>query len=198
MACPVSNYQRRKIPSRSTSFPNTCYRWTSGATWPGSGEIDIMEAVNENKAAEFTIHTGPGCTVADGVFSGKMTTSNCDVAAEGQLPNVGCNIVGDDSASFGTGFNSGGGGVYAMEWTSDAISMWFFPRGKIPTDIDGSNPDPTSWSKPMAQFKGACDIDQAIQDQHIVSSSSAVFFFLSSLGSTLILFPTGFGHVFLR
>lgn len=134
-----------------------------------------MEGVNEKEFAEFTIHTGPGCSVADGLFSGEMTTSDCDVEAEGQEPNVGCNVIGENPQSFGTAFNNNQGGVYAMEWTSDHISMWFFPRGKIPTDVDGKNPDPTTWGKPMAQFKGACDIDQAIDEQHIVSYRSLIF-----------------------
>ena len=135
-----------------------------------------MEGVNENEAAEFTIHTGPGCSIADdGMFSGTMTTSDCDVEAAGQLPNVGCNIVGDSPQTFGAPFNSNGGGVYAMEWTSEAISMWFFPRGKIPTDVDGGKPDPTSWGKPVARFQGGCDIDQSITEQRIVSLSTASF-----------------------
>jgi hypothetical protein len=159
-----------------------------------------MEGVNEGASAEFTIHTGPGCSVEQGLFSGSMTTSNCDVNAVGQLPNEGCNIVGEDPASFGNPFNSNGGGVYAMEWTSDAISMWFFPRGKIPTDVDGNNPDPTSWGKPIAQFQGACDIDQVIQDQHIVSSLGA---FLSPFIAVQLRKPilthylTGFGYLLL-
>lgn len=161
---------------RQFQGPNAIYSWTAGATWPGSGEIDIMEGVNENDAAEFTIHSGPGCSVGDGEFSGKMTTSDCDVEAEGQLPNEGCNVIGDNPASFGKNFNSNDGGVYAMEWTSDAISMWFFPRGKIPTDVDGNNPDPSTWGKPMAQFKGACDIDQTVDEQHLVSSSACLIF----------------------
>lgn len=175
MACVVSILPETLV-LRQFQGPNAIYSWTAGATWPGSGEIDIMEGVNENDAAEFTIHSGPGCSVGDGEFSGKMTTSDCDVEAEGQLPNEGCNVIGDNPASFGKNFNSNDGGVYAMEWTSDAISMWFFPRGKIPTDVDGNNPDPTTWGKPMAQFKGACDIDQTVDEQHLVSSSACLIF----------------------
>ena len=58
--------------------------------------------------------------------------------------------------------NENGGGVWAMEWTSELINVWFFSRDAIPDDITNENPDPCSWGTPTADFEsqyGECDID---------------------------------------
>lgn len=116
-----------------------------------------------------TLHTGAGCSIDQSGFSGKLSTSNCDVNAPGQANNAGCGIDLASSQSYGTGFNSNGGGVYATEWTSEAISIWFFPRGSIPSDINGPNPDPSGWGTPSARFGGSgCDIDSHFKPQQIM------------------------------
>jgi hypothetical protein len=56
------------------------------------------------------------------------------------------------SQSFGTGFNSNGGGVYAMKWDSSGISVYFFARGTVPDDIGAGAPQPTTWGLPMAHW----------------------------------------------
>lgn len=55
-----------------------------------------------------------------------------------------------------------------MEWNSDAISVYFFPRESIPTDALGDNPDTSGWGKPAAKFAGACDIDKKFAEQQII------------------------------
>lgn len=55
-----------------------------------------------------------------------------------------------------------------MQWTSDYIRVWFFPRGAIPSDITNLTPDPASWGLPAADFEGSCVIDQHFQDHKIV------------------------------
>jgi hypothetical protein len=95
-------------------------------------------------------------------------TPNCDVNAPGQYANAGCQISSYNSATFGQGFNANGGGVYATEWTSDAISIFFFPRGAIPGDLSSGNPNPSGWGKPMAKFEGGCNIDQKFQNHNII------------------------------
>lgn len=47
--------------------------------------------------------------------------------------------------SQGDGFNAAGGGIYATEWTSNGISIWFFPRNGIPADLVSGTPSPTGW-----------------------------------------------------
>lgn len=97
-------------------------------------------------------------------FSGQMTAMNCDVNAAGQGQNVGCSIQAPinslstsvDSAgnlpggsvlpTYGTNFNLADSGVYAMEWTIESISIWFFPHtGAIPNDVTSNTPNPSGW-----------------------------------------------------
>lgn len=58
--------------------------------------------------------------------------------------------------------------MYATEWTSSAISIWFFPRSAIPGDIASGKPNPASWGTPLAKFAGNCNIDQHFGNQQIV------------------------------
>ena len=65
----------------------------------------------------------------------------------------GCGIESRNPGSYGSIFNSEGGGLYALEWTIDGIQAWFWNEGSIPSDaLDGSNPDPSSWGIPYANF----------------------------------------------
>ncbi|KAJ9629157.1 hypothetical protein H2204_008946 [Knufia peltigerae] len=143
--------------------------WMLGADWPNNGEIDIIEGVNGQAANNMALHTNAGCSISNtGAFSGSLETDNCDVQAAGQASNTGCSIRSGDDSSFGAGFNSIGGGVFATEWTSEAISIWFFPRGGIPSDITSGSPDPTGWGLPQGQFAGACNIDDKVHNQQLV------------------------------
>lgn len=141
--------------------------WTLGPDWPKGGEIDIFEGVNDQLANLQTLHTGPNCSLSDdgGGFSGNLTHGNCDSSGS---ENTGCQIADYDSNTYGLGFNANGGGVYAMEWTSSCITVWFFPRGSIPTYALGVSPDPSSWGTPAAKFYGDCDFSQSFKDQAIV------------------------------
>ncbi|KAJ9615308.1 hypothetical protein H2200_001383 [Cladophialophora chaetospira] len=143
--------------------------WTVGPNWPSAGEIDIIEGVNSQKANSMALHTGAGCSVSNtGMFSGRVSTPNCDVKASGQPGNAGCAILTGNDESYGDGFNQGSGGVYATEWTSDHISIWFFPRSAIPSDALSSNPNPENWGQPMASFAQGCDIDQYFNNHQII------------------------------
>lgn len=115
-----------------------------------------------------TGHTTDGCSINSSGFSGTLTTSNCYASAPGQAANAGCGITDASATSYGAGFNAANGGVFATEWTSDAISIWFFPRGRIPGNIAGGNPDPGSWGTPSARFAGQCDIDAHFKAMQIV------------------------------
>ena len=48
-----------------------------------------------------------------------------------------------------------------MQWTSDYIRVWFFPRQQIPTDILNLTPNPSNWGPPAANLQGSCNIDQS-------------------------------------
>jgi hypothetical protein len=136
-----------------------------------SGEIDILEGVNDQEVNAMTLHTGPGCAIAttQDAFSGDVTTDDCDVNAADQDKNVGCSIKSTSKQSYGAGLNDNKGGVYATQWTDEAISVYFFPRGEIPEDALGDNPDPTAWGTPAAQFaSSSCDIASIFKQQQIV------------------------------
>jgi len=140
--------------------------WLVGPNWPNAGEIDIIEGVNNQVAVQTTLHTSDGCTQSssNAPFSGTWGTgsngqpcTNCWIDAPNQYSNQGCGIVGA-KGSYGTSFNSQGGGVYAVEWTGDHIQSFYFPRNGIPGDIASSNPNPGGWGKPYAYFAlgGSC------------------------------------------
>jgi len=144
--------------------------WMVGPNWPNGGEIDIIEGVNDQSSNDMTLHTNAGCSISNnGAFTGTMTTPNCDVNAPGQPNNAGCQILTGDTRTYGSGFNANGGGVYATLWDSSAISIYFFPRGQLPSDLQSQNPNPAAWGRPLAQFQGGCDIDAHFQNLQIVS-----------------------------
>lgn len=118
------------------------------------------------------VHTMDGCVVERSDYykdSSVLETDNCYINAPGQGDNQGCAFNDHAPNNFGKPFNEIGGGVYATEWTSDVVNVWFFSRGDIPEDLNGPSPDPTAWGKPNAQFKGTCDFTKLLKEQRFVS-----------------------------
>ncbi|TDL28462.1 glycoside hydrolase family 16 protein [Rickenella mellea] len=133
--------------------------WTLGAStnWPNGGEIDIIEGVHDNAHNQVTWHTLDGCTLtAPGNFTGTLvgqTTCNALINA-----NSGCGITDWSRVSYGEEFDSQGGGIYAMKWDEQGISVWYFYRVSIPQDILDGVPDPTGWTTPSATLSSqSCD-----------------------------------------
>ncbi|KIV79786.1 hypothetical protein PV11_07331 [Exophiala sideris] len=146
--------------------------WTLGPNWPYTGEIDIMEGANLNDYNGVTLHSSPSCSIANNsAMSGVLQTQDCAYYPQGG-GNVGCSISDERSSAYGTTFNQNGGGIYAMQWTSDYIRVWFFSRGAIPSDITNLTPDPASWGVPAANFEGSCVIDQHFQDHKIILNNA--------------------------
>lgn len=145
-------------------------QWMTGPNWPNSGEIDIIEGVNDQSSNSMTLHTTSGCTISKEPMTGSIETTNCDVNAAGQSNNQGCGISAGSGASttYGSGFNAIDGGVYATEWTGTDIKIWFFPRSSVPSDALGANPNPNNWGTPVANFQGDCPIDSHFKDLNIV------------------------------
>jgi len=143
--------------------------WMLGPDWPNNGEIDIIEGVNSNSANLMTMHTNTGCIITNaGTFSGTIQTSNCNVGAQ---DNQGCSIGTSNEATYGAGFNYGSGGVYATEWTSESINIWYFPRFAIPSDIASGNPDPSGWGLAFSTFSGGCDLDSHIDNMIVFDTT---------------------------
>lgn len=125
--------------------------WLVGPDWPSHGEIDIIEGVNTQTNDQATLHTNPGCTMPSGnnSFTGNAISLDCDADANG---NEGCSIMSGSSSSYGANFNNQGGGVYACQWVDNAISVWYFPRSNIPSDITNNQANPANWGTPFANF----------------------------------------------
>jgi hypothetical protein len=144
--------------------------WLFGPNWPAGGEIDILEGVNTQTTNAITLHTSPGCVMTnEGSAAGTvLKDGNCNA----NTAFTGCSQ--STQAPFGDSFNDIGGGVYAMEWTSDHIAVWFFPRSNIPADITSGNPNVASWGSPTARFVGGsgCNISKYFKANNIVINTS--------------------------
>ncbi|KAF8318126.1 WSC-domain-containing protein [Clavulina sp. PMI_390] len=163
--------------------------WTVGPTnWPANGEIDIVEGIHTAIDNQMSIHTAPGCTMpTNGNQTGSLTGSNnCDAAATG---DAGCGVMSTQTGNYGAPYNSAGGGVHisafsqstfaiikltthtnlTVKWDSTGISIWFFQRGSIPSDISIGQPQPTTWGVPAANWPAStCTPSQFFQNHVIV------------------------------
>lgn len=106
------------IDVRTNSRPYITAFWTNGPNWPNTGEIDIIEGVNNYTDNQATIHTGVGCSISSsnstmlGITGTIVGGTDCSAA---QSNNEGCGVRSPSNTSFGSGFNSVDGGVYASE-----------------------------------------------------------------------------------
>ncbi|TVY89385.1 putative endo-1,3(4)-beta-glucanase [Lachnellula willkommii] len=139
--------------------------WSFGPNWPNSGEIDVIEGVNSNHDNLMSLHTSSDCTIAGSGQTGTLQSNNCDGNLNG---NAGCGSTASTDSSYGAPFNAISGGVYATEWTSQYIKIWFFPRSNIPQDIANGVPDPETWGTPQANFQGSCDIDSHFANHNLI------------------------------
>ena len=114
-----------------------------------------------------TLHAGSGCSISNGGQALlQPTSSDCNALANG---NQGCGFKESDTSSYGSGLNSAGGGVFAMEWTADGVRMWRFGKGGAPADALGASPDPSGWGAPKAQWGGGgCNWSGAFANHNLV------------------------------
>ncbi|KDQ58272.1 glycoside hydrolase family 16 protein [Jaapia argillacea MUCL 33604] len=145
--------------------------WEVGANWPNGGEIDILEGVNDVSPNQVTLHTAAGCSVpAQRFMTGTSTGTDCNVATTG---NAGCGVKVNDNRSYGSAFNSNGGGWYAIEKTDDFVKIWFWPRngGGVPGEVSSGSDsiDTTNWGTPSAYFPNAqCNVASHFSPQNII------------------------------
>ncbi|ESZ93101.1 hypothetical protein SBOR_6531 [Sclerotinia borealis F-4128] len=141
--------------------------WSFGPDWPSRGEIDVIEGVNAGTTNQMTLHTSKDCIISNSGSDAGTThvDANCN-AGEGK---TGCGQTTKNTQNYGAGFNANGGGVYAWEWTSSYIAIYFFPRTAIPANIQSGKPDPTTWGTPTAKFAGSgCNIDDHFSEHSII------------------------------
>lgn len=97
---------------------------------------------------------------------------DCSVYANA---NSGCGVADNTGVSYGAPFAANGGGVWATELAATGVSVWFFPRPKVPANLQNSSmiPDPATWGTPSAFFAdSSCSIDQFFGDQQLVINLS--------------------------
>jgi hypothetical protein len=115
------------------------------------------------------LHTDTNCKVDGLGQSNPQAGRDCALDTAG---SAGCDVNEVRTNSFGPGFNANHGGHYVMEWDSDAIKTWFFPRGQsLPPSLTSENPDTSEFGIPAANFKGDCNIDQRFKDQRFICTS---------------------------
>jgi hypothetical protein len=95
-----------------------------------------------------------------------LSNSNCNTGNAG----TGCGVTTTTANAYGTSFNNNGGGVYATQWESSGVYVWFWPHNSVPADITAGAPVTGNWGLPIVAFNGgsACDVDNFFYSQQIV------------------------------
>jgi hypothetical protein len=90
-----------------------------------------MEAVNQATTGNsMTLHTSSDCDMSvKREMVGTASYTDCNNATNS---NAGCGVRGTNS-TYGSEFNSAGGGIMALEWRTEGIRMWQFNRAILPT-----------------------------------------------------------------
>ncbi|GAA5966346.1 hypothetical protein JCM8115_004843 [Rhodotorula mucilaginosa] len=150
--------------------------WTHGPNWPNGGEIDIIEGVHNDKINQLTLHVkDSGCKLSSNPdITGKTVPANVDCNANNN-GNVGCSYAETAAASYGKAFNDAGGGVIALLFSKDAISIWFWSHASktMPQNIEQGSPDMATWGKPSATWpRSSCDIPTYFADQTIIFNTA--------------------------
>lgn len=139
-----------------------------GPNWPAGGEIDIIEGVNTQSTNDITLHTSAGCTINTAGSQGgtSLSNSDCNTGNAG----TGCGVTTTTANAYGSSFNNNGGGVYAMQWESSGVYVWFWPHGSVPADITNGAPVTGNWGLPIVAFNGGsgCTVDDHFYNHQIV------------------------------
>ncbi|KAF8590994.1 glycoside hydrolase family 16 protein [Ramaria rubella] len=161
----------RHMPEGCSTWPAA---WEVGDDWPNNGEVDIVEGVNSVTPNQATLHTSAGCTMPATVSTqtgyGTTVSTDCDANDNN---NAGCGVKSTDPNSFAAGFNSAGGGWYAMERTTTEIRVWFWSRtdGSVPSDVQNAptSIDTSTWGTPFADFPDTdCDLASHFGPNNVV------------------------------
>ncbi|KAH9990988.1 concanavalin A-like lectin/glucanase domain-containing protein [Russula compacta] len=141
--------------------------WSKGPYWPHNGEIDIIEGVNLMGMNQYALHTVPGCSQPRGVWqTGVSGETDCSKPS-------GCVVAETSPNSFGAGFATAGGGVWAAQFDVAGVFIWFWSRPNLPPSIlqatSTSSIDISEWGPPSASYPApACDISRFFTAQQLV------------------------------
>ncbi|KZT19023.1 glycoside hydrolase family 16 protein [Neolentinus lepideus HHB14362 ss-1] len=141
--------------------------WTRGSNWPYDGEIDIIEYANLMGFNQMALHTAAGCThTTPSTQEGSTIEPNCNATS-----GAGCTVMEKKANSYGPGFASAGGGVFAAQFDVSGIYIWFWSRPDVPSTISISNTtiDPSTWGAASAAYPASsCDIASHFGNQQLV------------------------------
>jgi hypothetical protein len=118
--------------------------------------------------------------------------TNCDATLNS---NSGCDVTEWSMASYGPLFEQSGGGVIAMKWDENGISvceryiymfsagiflrkgyLGSFFRAAVPNDIGRGSPNPSLWGVPSATLAStSCNIEQFFINHSIVFGQCNLF-----------------------
>ncbi|KAF5348729.1 hypothetical protein D9758_006817 [Tetrapyrgos nigripes] len=152
----VQIYNINHMPEGCGTWPAV---WSYAEPWPGPGEVDIVEGVNNQAVNQVALHTTPGCTMpASRDMAGTAMANDCNTAVNG---NTGCTVSFTNALrSFGPAFNANGGGWFAVERTNTFIKIWFWER---------TDPNVPAGGRPTALFPNtSCDIASKFTQHHII------------------------------
>lgn len=161
--------------------------WTLGSgPWPFNGEVDILEGINLGRNNQIVVHTSDNCTLTtphgsslapiinnlDDASSPSINAGNCATNHSAS----GCRVPATTANNYGDAFNAQGGGIYAMQWTSDFLKVWFFPRGSIPPEVQAAldngqaTPDVSMFGLPEATFASGngCEMDAHFKENRLI------------------------------
>ncbi|THH29250.1 hypothetical protein EUX98_g4946 [Antrodiella citrinella] len=142
--------------------------WTKGPLWPNDGEIDIVEAINLMQTNQMALHTTTGCLhPAPPDQKGKNLNLDCGTG-------TGCTVGETAPNSYGPGFAAAGGGVWATQFDTSGIFIWYWSRPDVPSNLQpGTNTstmDITTWGPPTASYPSgaSCNITEFFTAQQLV------------------------------
>ncbi|OIW30281.1 hypothetical protein CONLIGDRAFT_362031 [Coniochaeta ligniaria NRRL 30616] len=140
--------------------------------WPANGEIDVFEAVNQADTGNtVSLHTTQDCDMS-GVKRLMTGTAGQGDCYNGTNSNTGCGVAAKSASTYGAAFNSGGGGVMAVELRDAGIRVWSWLRDALPADVEaGTVPDTSGWGTAFADFPSTdCDISSHFKNQSIIAN----------------------------
>ncbi|PAV15039.1 glycoside hydrolase family 16 [Pyrrhoderma noxium] len=144
--------------------------WSTGPSWPSGGEIDTFEGINNNTRNTMTLHTEPGCVQRNAIQTSKLVNStDCSYLLNG---NQGCSVTDHETSSYGEAFHKAGGGLFVTEFAEKGISIWFFNRSSIPSELsaeDLSSFDTSNLGTPAANWPNTgCNMAQYFKPQNLI------------------------------
>mmetsp|Transcript_96308 Transcript_96308/g.255887 ORF Transcript_96308/g.255887 Transcript_96308/m.255887 type:complete len:471 (-) Transcript_96308:101-1513(-) len=163
------------VAMKYNTVPTGCGVWpgfwtvNSDELWPEGGELDIMEYANYDES-KVSFHIGTHCHLDNRKIgqclphgSGGPGPSDCYTSyfknAFGCRPRQ-HQRRGDQYDAIP--------GVIAAQWTSDSVTVYLFPDGQVPKDLEDDKPKPDGWTKYVVAYLPFSRPCEAIKPQEIV------------------------------